>query len=291
MIIRNLKLNTTLIVVDCNNSFLTYYMLKSFLALKNSESIIIYVLINKNNQYVYLLEELSENYKNINLIYNYHSKLLKNCNENDSIEFGWGSYNHSLSLQYLIDNYVFTKNVLICDNDIIFKNIFDIIYFINELEKYDIIPTIVDFKGQTSYILESFFNIKNYEYITNDLNIYTYKINNKFLNMYGRFDPFCILFKTKLLKENTIINNKTDIDIIPSYNGYISNSEKTNFIWCDTFGKLTYKLLSKNYKIKYSTTKLCNSIVHFGGASSSRFINNKESYYNNFVKEHCNIDI
>lgn len=282
---------TTLITVDYDNSFITYYMLKSFLRLKDSGSIIICVLINKENQYIYLLEELTKTYKNINLIYNYHSRLLKNCDEHDNIEFGWGSYNHSLSLQYLIDNYVFTKNVLICDSDIIFKDIFDIAYFIDELNTYDIISVITDFKGQTSYIVEKLFKAESYRYIINNLNIYTYMIDNKFLTIYGRFDPFCIFFKTQLLKENTIIDDKSDIDILcMSSPNYMIDSQKTNFICCDTFGKLTYKLLSKNYKIKSSTLELYNAVTHFSGASSWKFITDKKSYYNDFVKQYCNLE-
>lgn len=273
------SLNLSLIVVDYDNSFITYYMLTSFLSLPNSNLANIYVLINKQNQYIYLLEELAEKNKNINLIYNYNSILLKDYNENMN-PFNRGSYNHSLSLQYLINNYVFTENVLICDNDIIFKNTFNIEYFINELNNYDIISNVIDLDYQTKYIIENYFKANTYELIDKNLNIYTYMLENKQLKIYGRFDPFCIFFKTKILKENTIIDSIDDISCLPD--DYIKNTNKNNFIHCDTFGKLTTKILKNNYKIKPSTYEIYGSVRHFGNASCTG-INNKDFYYNSFV--------
>lgn len=269
----NNKYDISLLTVDCGNSYITYYMLLSFFRL--NVKLPIYVIINKDNEYLYLLYNLAKEHSNLAIIDNTDKKLIPVNKSQKNIE----SVEHSLCLQYGIDNLVDSTNILICDNDIIFYNkrilqlfkeikVYDIITEYPEISKYDLVNTIslIDFyKKHKTWDKEIFNTLYNY-YKEHEPIISLKKLEyNKyyFLNytFYRRFLPYCIFLK------------KSDLKIIDKNNipNYISID---NTICKDTFAKFTYDALKSNLLIKY--ININNFIIHIG--SSSFNIKSKDAY-------------
>lgn len=277
------KNKISLLTVDCDRSYITYHMLLSLFKL--GYRFPIYIIINKDNKWLNLLYDLQKQYNNINLIDNTNNKIIK---INQDVK-NYASVQHSLCLQYGIDNLIKTDYVLICDNDIIFKKSFsklidiikkyDIIAELSTLNHYDltnIVSLISYYKENTNWSSDKF-NIL-YEYYKENLedkdvlkynikyNRYLLKYNKEEFTYYTRFLPYFLIFN---LKNKIKIIDKNDIA------NYI-NIDKN--ITKDTLSIFTYNCLKNN--LKYNEILINNYIEHINHASYSNSVN---SIYNKYL--------
>lgn len=276
MLITNIKaINNnllTLVTVDCGNSFITYYMLKSLFKFYNGRFNII-VLCIKYNEHLALLNEFKNN---ITLIYAFNiPEIKKYLGVN-------GSLCHSYAIKYLVKKYIKSEYFLLCDNDIIFSNLdilninyknFDIV------GKYDL--TVLNYVKNMLYYMKNnnitnftnfnkIININdipniNVEFLHKKYNIYTFEN----LKIFLRYLPFYILIKTEIF-------NKYFSTII-----YPLQKHKNYYYYIDTFSMFTYNLFRHNCKILNYDIK--HDIYHIGG-STNMYNFSKQDYEHKLLK-------
>lgn len=252
----NANNNISMISIDCGNSYITYYMLKSLIPLcKNRFEIIILCL--KDNRYLDLLYEFRNNVK---LVYLFNDSTVERHLAN--LEY---SACHSYAIKYAVDNYIKTDYFLLCDNDIIFSNLsmlktnyedYDVVgqYDLNNLPMIGNLLYIMQFKKWIKYSdvpteINKLPDVNiNYEH--KKFNIYTFKN----LKVFVRLLPFYI-----------ILNKKT---FNKYFSTYVCPAElhRNNYYYIDTFSMFTYRLLKNNCKIL--DYNIANDIEHIGGSTN-----------------------
>ena len=123
--------NVTLLTCSFNNNFVTKMMLMSFF---KKMPIDIPVVIMDNGTKEFCDNELTDFFT---VIDNHNNKLSKNQDG--------PSQNHCASIDYALKNIIKTKYVLLCDNDILFKD--EIKHFFDFLDTFEEIDAI----GQVGY--------------------------------------------------------------------------------------------------------------------------------------------
>lgn len=113
----------SLLTVSCNNSYMTMRMIESFL-LSVDCNFNIYIADNGTMNKIHPLL-----CKHFNIIDNFNNKLLPNLNDI--------SKNHANTVDYCFKNIISTDNVILCDNDILFKP--TILNLLNDNIQFDII--------------------------------------------------------------------------------------------------------------------------------------------------------
>lgn len=263
----------TFVTIDGGKSFITYYMLLSLFRLIPNAKVI--VLLNKNNRYIYLLEELEEKY-NIRLIKNFNNSLLtyKRHRGDCSIE-------HCVCIDYIFNNVLDTKYMLLLDNDIIFKENFLNFFVKDNLEKIQnsVVTGFIENNTPESALnillnsykcfIDSNANLESVikKYNVNPDNFYiknnTFYITEK-LKYQIRFAPYFILFNKELFKKYNLkfFNDyKTDL--------FFSNNDFKQFfkgeLYKDTLSYLTTEIV--NNHMRYNNLYIYDYIHHVGGST------------------------
>ncbi len=260
--------NLTLLSIDGGYSFITYYMIRSFMMLGiNIPTIII---CNGDKNYQYLLTDLQKDYPLLK-IYNIDIK-------NHLSGIPDSSFKHSFSIQEAIDNFIETDYILLCDNDILFcENIRDIIlnekYKVNNSAFYgwiewenenDFIKKRLDYLIRKSYLPPK----EEIKYKFNyDITTITDKNNNIYW-CYNRIEPYCVFLNLKLLKEYCI----TDLQ---SYN---IDTSFANKYFLDTMGMLFKNIYDKN--LNYTLWNMWHYIYHIESATLKYKARTPDVYYN-----------
>lgn len=276
MIVKNKKIisDLSVIVVDHDNSFITYFMLLSLYKIIND--INVYVILNKDNKYLELLYDLNKkNNKNIIFINNFNNRLL-------DIETKSPSHNHETIIKYLIKNHINTKYTCICDNDILFfskgTNLFnnymnyDVIgKYENILEEKVYIDSIINVYNTINNLNDTYINCKKIDPILYQINL----TNNYFLMM-SRFFPHFFIIKTEIFKKYLSDND----ELIPGIFSETIYEDKKTAIYVETLSNITRKILIDNldYKIKY--IDIDQYLHHVGGCSWR----DKKLSYDNYKK-------
>ena len=252
MIIHNRLQDITLISIDCGNSYITYYMLKSLFKINSKLKIII--LCIKDNNYLDLLKEFENKVEII--------KLFNDKNIEKYLNDGEYSACHSYAIKYLVDNYITSEYFLLCDNDIIFSNLsiltknyrnYDIIGYYDENYYNEIFNILhnMEMNNLTKYSEVDFKNVKPFHFNCDykKYSFYSYKNMKVFL----RYVPYYILIKTNIFKKY--------------FSQYIvSGKHKNNYYYIDTLSLFTFNIL-KN-KCKILNFDITNDILHIGNSTN-----------------------
>ena len=265
----------SLISIDAGHSYLTYYMLLSFFKLNINTNIPIYLMLNKNNEYLYLLYDLQLSHCNITLLENFDNNLIKTYYKECPNIIHTPSLQHTFSLQYIIDYFVDTDYCMICDNDIFFYN--TISTFFNDYFKYDIVGTLETVnisELENTWFLKSFINKYYFGITLNNINAKYEKSNHLkimlndyiYLDYYCRYFPFLLFLNKKVFRKYKLYDN----------NAYIIGSfDKINehqYIYKDTLSDFTNNIL----KAKFNILNICIFEHIYHNISSS--LSSKESF-------------
>lgn len=279
------KNDITFVAIDGGCSFITYYMLKSFVALKLNVDF--YILCNKPNEYLYMLNEFKE-YPNIKILYDFD--IIKKYD----ISLNQPSNIHIASVVELL-KYIKTDYIFLCDNDVVFKENFK--KYLNIYNKYDILEinfnnsdlessikwyaTLVycNFKFKNLgynqinkyYLKNSFCNkIIKTDIKYNDVTVKTLDDNDNIVNLHFcfRYLPYFIFINLKKITDNNIIIFDKNIEYIDYENLYFK----------DTFSTFTINTYKNNFSKE--TLHLNDSIYHLGSSTFKNDINNYEKLYN-----------
>lgn len=266
--------NLSLITVDAGSSFLTYYMLLSFFKLNINTNIPIYIILNKNNDYLNLLYDLQLSHRNITLLENFDNNLIKTYYKECPNIIHTASLQHTFSLQYIIDYFVDTDYCIICDNDIFFYN--TISTFFNNYFKYDIIGTLETVnisELENIWFLKSFINKYYFGIALNNIDAKYEKSNylkitlNNYIHLdyYCRYFPFLLFLNKKVFKKYKLYNNAHII-------GGFDKIDEHQYIYRDTLSDFTNNIL----KDKFNISNICIFEHIYHNISSS--ISSKETF-------------
>lgn len=279
------KNDITFVAIDGGCSFITYYMLKSFLALKLNVDF--YILCNKSNEYLYMLNEFKE-YPNIKILYDFD--IIKKYD----ISLNQLSNIHIASVVELL-KYIKTDYIFLCDNDVVFKENFK--KYLNIYNKYDILE--INFNNSdlessinwyTTLMYCNFmfseaaytkfekysFNNSFYNKIIetninyNEATVKTLDDNDNIVNLQFciRYLPYFIFINLKKIIDNNIIIFDKNIEYINYQNLYFK----------DTFSTFTINTCKNNFNKE--TLHIKDSIYHLGSSTFKNDINNYVKLYN-----------
>ena len=256
--------NLTLLSIDGGNSFITYYMIRSFMML--GINIPITIICNGDRNYQYLLEGLKKDYPLLNVY---------SIDINDNfIGSTKSSFKHAFSIQEAINRYVTTDYILLCDNDVLFcENIRDIILNEKYKENNSAFYGWIEWTNENDFVKKRLHHLfgtetQNLEYQFNmDITKIVDKSNNKIYWAYNRIEPFCVFINLKLLKEYSIT------DLQP----YNISVEITNRYFLDTLGMLFKNIYDKN--LNYTLWNMWHYIYHIRSATLETKANTPDEYY------------
>lgn len=273
------KHDITFVSIDGGCSFITYYMLKSFLTLQLNVDF--YILCNKQNEYLHMLNEFKE-YPNIKIFYDF------NIIKKYGLSLNKPSHIHMASILEIL-KYVKTDYIFLCDNDIVFKENFK--KYLDVYNNYDIleINNNTDLKSNiNSYTTlmycnfmfneaaytkfekysfnNSFYNkIIETDIKYNEVSVKTLDDNDNVVNLQFciRYLPYFIFINLKKIVDNNITIFDKNIEYINYENLYFK----------DTFSTFTINTCKNNFNKE--TLHINDSIYHLG---SSTFKNNINTY-------------
>ena len=257
--IKKQKHGFSLLSIDSGLSYITYYMVKSFRE-NISNDIPIIIISDKTDEYSFYLDKILEDFNNIQIY-------IKDIYQTLS----W-SAQHSFYLQYGIDNYINTENLIICDNDVIFLKPTEFYDFRKMLDNFmsDNYYKIYGYMFYMSHYILYYLNgipmskeylvFNNYKIDHIEYNKYICKYKNYNCTYYDRIDPYICLLKTEIFKNNDIkIFNPKNKEL-----DFIFNKE----LYIDTFGKFTYDVLKHNIPIN-TQCEINKFVYHLCGSSGS----------------------
>lgn len=243
----------TIITTDAGKSYITYYMLSSFLKLNLNVEII--VLCNKQNKYLKMLDEFKDR---VTFIHDFKlTKNIPNIHEKHMVSF----------IELL--KHVKTDYVFFCDNDVIFTEEFK--KYLDIYQNYDIVAQQDDLEHVLKYFVKDIYMYDNNIVVKNEnkSNIYVdnpyykniefagrYNFLNKYRTQSGmiievmdRFLPYHIFMNVNKLKTIELYNPKFEI-------GYSVKDR----ILCDSFSTLTFNARKKEFNVLY--TNFENAVKH-----------------------------